>query len=329
MSNNHILFNHNNSYDLLANGLESHGIKCDKNNWHPSATQLSNTRACVIWFYDVMRHPLKVYKLKKLLNARNIPIVAWNRDAPHYLNRKAWRLNLFNHFHLLNIYATHTLIDSRRTFADTMIYLPNAANNVKYNLHGSEKEVFTFLRDSSNYKYDVSFFGGMDGSRYKEDIQREVFFKHLSTKLKKRNISYKFIDTVNNSISIESQIELIQTSRINLNYGARCEYRASIASGLPERIFGIPATGGFLLSDHRTHAIDTFSVGTHMDEFHTMDECVAKIEYYLDHFDKSRSMAELCYRYVIEKHTYTNRAKTLLNAIDAWRDGKRGLITTL
>jgi len=319
MDSKRILFNHDLSYDLLSSGLGSRNIACDKNNWSPSATQLSNTIACVIWFYDVLRHPLKVYKLKKLLNARNIPVVAWNRDAPHYLNRKAWRLNLFNNFHLLDIYATHTLIDSKRTFANKVIYLPNAANSARYNLRGSEKEVFTSLRDNSSYKYDVSFFGGMDGSHYKEDIQRENFFKAISEKLERLNISYKFIDTVNSSISLEQQIALIQTSRINLNYGARCEYQAPIASGLPERSFGIPATGGFLLSDYRTHNMDAFSVGTHMDEFNSLDECVEKINYYLNHFNLSRDMAEKCYHHVMEHHTYFNRSDSLLDVIYTWR----------
>ena len=321
-----ILINHTGFYFPLVKGLEEQGVQCLWDVWNPSREQLAISTACFIWFYDVLRYPLKVYKLKQKLNKHNIPLIAWNRDAPHYLNRKAWRLNLFNHIQLLDIYATHTLIDSKRTFSKSLLYLPNGANIKQYNLYGDENEVFSKLRADNNYKYDVSFFGGMDGKRYKEDLKRDIFFKNLAVELDKRGISHQFIETGNKGISLEQQIALIQTSKINLNYGARCEYNAPIASGLPERCFGIPAAGGFLLCDKRTHTKDHFIVGKHMDEFSSIDECVLKIEKHLTNFINIRNIAESGYHHVIQHHTYANRATTLLNAIQAWHNGKRGLL---
>ena len=321
-----ILINHTGFYLPLAKALEEQGFQCLWDAWNPSREQLAISTACFIWFYDVLRYPFKVYALKQKLNKYNIPLIAWNRDAPHYLNRKAWRLNLFNHIQLLDIYATHTLIDKKRTFAKSRLYLPNAANIEQYNLHGNKNDVLTNLRIESNYKYDVSFFGGMDGKRYKEDLEREIFFKHLSVELDKRGISYQFIEMGDKKISIEQQIALIQSSKINLNYGARCEYKAPIASGLPERCFGIPAVGGFLLCDKRTHTKDHFRVGKHMDEFSSIDECLLKIEQHLDNFKNLRTIAECGYHHVVQHHTYANRATTLLNAIQAWHDEERGLL---
>ena len=313
-------------YLPLAKGLEEQGFQCLWDAWNPSREQLAISTACFIWFYDVLRYPFKVYALKQKLNKYNIPLIAWNRDAPHYLNRKAWRLNLFNHIQLLDIYATHTLIDSKRTFSKSLLYLPNGANIKQYNLYGDENEVFSKLRADNNYKYDVSFFGGMDGKRYKEDLKRDIFFKNLAVELDKRGISHQFIETGNKGISLEQQIALIQTSKINLNYGARCEYNAPIASGLPERCFGIPATGGFLLCDKRTHAKDDFTPGTNWAEFDGLDDCVTKIQYWLEHFDEARDLAERCHEHVIKNHTYAHRAKKMIDAIHAWHDGKRGLI---
>jgi len=319
---NHIIINHKYFYLPLANALERIGLICDWDIWAPTNDQLLTTTACFIDFYDVMRHPLKVYRLKKRINKYNIPLVAWNRDAPHYLNKKKWRLDLFNHIQLLDIYATHTLIDTKRSFANTMLYLPNAADSNKYNLLGNEKIVFTNLRNPINYTYDVSFFGGMNGSRYKEDLDREIFFKLLSKKLDNKNIKYKFIETGSNKISVGQQIKLIQSSIINLSYGARCEYSAPIASGLPERCFGIPASGGFLLCDQRTHLKDTFVVGEHMDQFKDISECVSKIEYYLKRFNTTRDIAENCYRHVMKNNRYENRALTLYNEILLWQNKK-------
>lgn len=315
-----IIINHKDFYAPLQSALAKRELIVLNENWLPSTNYLRKVCACFIDFYDVMRRPLKTFRLKKRLNSHNIPLVAWNRDAPHYLNKKKWRLDLFNNIQLLDIYATHTLIDKNRTFADTVLYLPNAADIDRYNLYGNEQTIFTHLRNPLNYTYDVSFFGGMDGSRYKEDIDREKFFSKLSQELDKKDIRYNFIETGANRISIDEQIKLIQSSIINLNYGARCEFGAPVASGLPERCFGIPASGGFLLCDKRTHTKDTFIVGKHMDEFTDLSECVRKIEYYINNFKLTRDIAENCYHHIRKNHTYTNRAETLHKAIELWQN---------
>jgi|TARA_B100000959_G_C14873019_1_gene579144 spore maturation protein CgeB len=317
-----IIINHKRFCVPLQAALTDVGLLSLGENWIPTKQYLENTCACLIDFYDVMRYPLKTYRLKKRLNKYNIPLIAWNRDAPHYLNKKTWRLDLFNRIKLLDIYATHTLINSSRTFADTVLYLPNAADIERYHLYGNEKTIFTHLRDPLNYRYDVSFFGGMDGSRYKEDIDREIFFSSLSKELDKKDIRYNFIETGANNLSVDQQIKIIQSSVININYGARCEYGAPVASGLPERCFGIPASGGFLLCDKRTHTKDTFIVGKHMDEFNDLPECVSKIEYYIKHFNQARDIAENGYHHVVQNHTYRNRAIKLHDYILLWENKK-------
>jgi spore maturation protein CgeB len=248
-----------------------------------------------------------------------VPLITWNRDAPHYLNRKAWRLDWLDWSRQLDIYASHTLIDHRR-FADQILYLPNAADIDIYKPGGAISEVFSRLRNTDNYRYDVSFFGGMNGSRYKEDAERERFFKALGKRLTALGISFVFREA--EGMSVAEQIEFIQASRISLNFGARCEYQAPIASGLPERCYGIPACGGFLLCDKRTHARDDFNIGDNWAEFDSIDDCLAQIEYWLAHFDLARDLAERCYHHVMTHHTYRNRAATLHAALQTWYAGK-------
>lgn len=323
---NWIIINHNNFFRPLLQNLEDTGLELAHEHWHPTPELLEKSLACFIWFYDALRHPLKVFVLRQRLHKHGVPLIAWNRDAPHYLNRKAWRLNLLNHFRLFDIYATHTLIDDKRQFANLQLFLPNAANPKLYNLRGPEKEIFNHLRQTENYQYDVSFFGGMDGQRHKEDLERQHFFEALGQRLEQLGISCLFVDTGNEGMPIERQIEIIQKSRINLSYGARCEYLSPVASGLPERFFGIPACGGFLLGDKRTHTKDNFEPEVHMSEFSDLEECISKIQYYLEHFDHIRDMAEKAYYHVIAHHTYKNRADKLVSAIHAWHQGKKGLI---
>lgn len=311
----HLIINHSGFLPPMRRALEARGLVIDEDIWQPSAAQLKKTIACYVWFYDCLRHPLRIWRLKRLLRRHGVPLLTWNRDAPHYLNRKAWRLDWLDRARLLDIYASHSLIDGRR-FAGQVLYLPNAADIDTYKINGVVSEVFARLRDPASYRYDVSFFGGMNGTRYKEDAERERFFKALGEKLTARGIRFMFQEA--EGMSVAEQIEFIHASRINLNFGARCEYQAPVASGLPERCYGIPACGGFLLCDKRTHARDDFSIGENWAEFDGVDDCLAQIEYWLAHFDQARDLAERCHRHVMTNHSYRNRAATFHEALLTW-----------
>ena len=97
-----------------------------------------------------------------------------------------------------------------------------------------------------------------------------------------------------------------------------------MASGLPERCYGIPACGGFLLCDKRTHARDDFTPGDNWAEFDGLDDCVAKIVFWLENFSAARDLAERCHAHVMARHTYAHRAATLHDALLAWHEGQRG-----
>lgn len=121
-------------------------------------------------------------------------------------------------------------------------------------------------------------------------------------------------------MSVENQVRLIQESRINLNFGAACD-SATVSWGLAERCFGIPACGGFLLSDYRQHARDTFPPDLWVD-FTDIGDCVEKIRYYLAHFEQVRELAEGLHREVMLRHTYVHRARAFVGLAMAWREGR-------
>lgn len=308
----------------LESALEKRGIVFERISPRPGEQIRSDCLACLVWFYFPMRSPLEAIRLKRCLGQQHIPMVAWNRDAPHYLNRAAWRLNLFDRVRLLDVYATHTLADSHRQFADLQLYLPNAADTGRYNLGPDPVAAMGALRNSSAYEFDVSFFGAMDGARYKEMRARQEFFTELGRRLSAKRIRFLFREA--NDMSLADQIHLIRTSRINLNYGASCEYLAPSASGLPERCYGIPAAGGFLLCDRRLHAKDDFTPGENWAEFDGLEDCVRQIEFWLANFDAARSLAERCHAHVMAHHTYSNRAEKLHLTLLDWHAGRRGLV---
>lgn len=301
--------------ELAARGLELR----ESRTWRDAdCSDPQRILGAYTWFYEGLRHPLTIWRMRQWLRRRGIPLFVWNQDAPHYLNRAGWRLDLLDRARLYDIYATHTLIDVRR-FAASLLYLPNAADTARYNLSGT---TLGALRDTADYDYDVCFFGAMDGSRYKEMQARQDFFAALGERLTARNVRFLFRESA--GMGVDEQVRLIQRSRINLNYGASCDYQAPVASGLPERCYGIPACGGFLLCDRRTHARDDFDPGENWAEFEGVDDCVARIEFWLARLPAARDLAERCHAHVMARHTYTHRAGTLHSALLAWHAGKRG-----
>lgn len=270
-------------------------------------------------FYETLKRPIHSTLRFRAMRGRDIPVMTWNRDAPHYLNQARWRLYLLEYLRPFDLYATHSTIDGRR-FGRHDIYLANAADIDHYFLT-DVAAAFSRLRNPDGYQFDVSFFGSMDGDRYKEMRRRQVFFAELGRRLTAQGIRFLFREA--EGMSHDEQIELIQASRINLNFDASCDYGAPVASGLPERCYGIPACGGFLLCDLRTHARNDFTPGENWAEFNGLDDCVAKIEYWLANFDAARDLAERCHAHVMARHTYAHRAATLHHALLAWHEGKR------
>lgn len=318
-----LLIAHGSLHPALRRELAACGLELrESRRWQDAdRSQPERILGAYTWFYEGLRHPLTIWGMRRFLRRHGIPLFVWNQDAPHYLNRAAWRLDWLDRARLYDIYATHSLVDARRVFADSTLYLPNAADTTRYHLHAATLES---LRGPDRYEHDVSFFGAMDGSRYKEMRARQEFFAALGERLTARGIRFLFRESA--GMSTEEQVALIQTSRINLNFGASCDYGAALASGLPERCYGIPACGGFLLCDRRSHARDDFTPGENWAEFEGLDDCVAQIEYWLANFAAARGLAERCHAHVLARHTYAQRAATLHRALNAWHEGRRGPI---
>ena len=59
---------------------------------------------------------------------------------------------------------------------------------------------------------------------------------------------------------------------------AACDAGAEPSWGLPERCYGVPACGGFLLSDRRRHAAEDFA-DDERAEYDGLDDCVRKIRH--------------------------------------------------
>ncbi|MCB6183377.1 glycosyltransferase [Leeia sp. TBRC 13508] len=299
-------------YPFLERAFESLGHETVHN-----VNDLQNVDMTILSMKYAAKRPFELYKIysKKRLG----PVVVWDRDGPSHMGEKAWRLWVLKHFRCMDLYATHTLQDAG-LFSNEVLYFANAACTFSYNLNGAN---LASLRDASTYKYDVTFFGETNGERFPEMLPRAEFLKALAVQLDKLDISYSFYPP---KMSLEEQISFIQSSKINLNFHAGCDtrwqggWRGQPKSwGLPERCYGVPATGGFLLSDERVHYKDDFSPDEYCT-FSDLDDCVTKIRYYISNFEASRVIAEKAYKKTHSSHTYVHRATRLLDFYSYWKE---------
>ncbi len=271
-------------------------------------SEIQNIDACLVDFCDSARCIRRLWRLKRGAERVGAVVVGIDRDAPWHKGVKAWKLWLVSKLRLLDIYAAHSIQESAR-FAQPL-YFPNAAWIEKYHLHGRSLES---LRDPAGYLYEVAFIGNINDQRYPEHRHRVEFLRQLQLLLSEDGIKLELFDGT--AMSVEQQVTIIQTTRINLNYGAAADNGGEASWGLPERCYGIPACGGFLISDRRCHAALDFDLNTEWIDFADMDECIFKIKYYLSNFDQARAIAERAHSRVVKQHTYSDRARSLIAAI--------------
>ena len=101
--------------------------------------------------------------------------------------------------------------------------------------------------------------------------------------------------------------KVFKASRINLNISLR-----SIKTGIPLRALDIMGCGGFLLSNYQKELAENFEDGKEMVVFYGLDDCIEKVEYYLEHEDERRAIAESGCRAVRERLGLKTQLKKLL-----------------
>lgn len=103
---------------------------------------------------------------------------------------------------------------------------------------------------------------------------------------------------------------LYASAKININI-----FHAQCLNGLNPRVYDVLACGGVLLTQYNPGIEDEFTIGRDLDVFHTRDELVEKIEYYLDRPNERAAMARSGQVHALAKCGYSVRIQTLLNAL--------------
>jgi spore maturation protein CgeB len=301
-----VLLNFRGGFAGLREGFEWLGCEVEENLWAPEAAALGGAALCVADFVDCARDVRRTAGLRRRLVRARVPFVALNRDAPFNRGVHPLRLAVLRRLKPFDAYATHSMQGAGR-YARRTLYCPNAARESIYRVSDAE---LTALRDPARYRWDVSFLGNLDVARFSEHARRVAFLQALSARMEEWGIRTLFRDSA--GVPVDEQIDIMQASRINLSAMAACDSDAEASWGLPERCYGVPACGGFLLADRRRHAAEDFAEDERA-EYDDFDDCVRKIRHFLANFGEARAIAERARARVERDHGYRNRAARLLD----------------
>lgn len=260
--------------------------------------------------FDEIKSPLALLAVKRRLGQAGIPYVFWNRDAPWNTGMKITRRLALQWIKPVDIYLAHSM-QNQEWFGGEAHYFPNAAQPEYYATTDMEA-----LRVESTYAYDVSFFGSFENQRDQNARNRRAFLDALEHQLQQSapGVRFKAVDTSRQGLSLSDQLALIRSAKINLNFGAMCDLPGHPSWGVPERVFGIPAAGGLVLSDARKHLEISFPASV-VPVFDSPVSCAEKIIELLKSFERIRMLAEAQHHHVLEQHTYRHRAQQLLKIL--------------
>jgi spore maturation protein CgeB len=306
-----IILNYRHKNERLEEALQEIGYTVVYGIWDIEEIKHLEACAVIFEFKQILKEELRFIKLSYQLKRAGIPTATWCLDLPN-IGASPWKLPIILKTGLIDVFATHSIqgLDKMRGMKSVLLYLPNAAWLSRLNLKGVSLED---LRSPDFYTVDVSFIGNIDAIKHPEHSRRAAFLNDLTGKLVGRRLTYRFVD--GRRMSFDDHIECFQKSRINLNFGCAADRYAVMSWGFPERCYGIPACGGFLLTEERVHAKDDFIVGDEIVMFEDIDDCIRKISYYIGLHDERRRIAENAHKRVIREHTYVHRAEKLMAAI--------------
>ncbi len=109
----------------------------------------------------------------------------------------------------------------------------------------------------------------------------------------------------------DDAVKIYNASKIILDMHTLSDRHEQIYNVTP-RVFEVPASGGFLLTNQSLQIKDFFTIGEEMIVYRNQDHLKDLIRYYLVHEDERLKIAERGYVKARSMHTYEQRLKTLL-----------------
>lgn len=146
------------------------------------------------------------------------------------------------------------------------------------------------------YECDIAFTGSVYGNR-------DIFIEGLKKKYGER---FKVFQNVYG----DDFYDLCQSTKILISpkFPATDYFWSN-------RIYMTLGAGGFLIHPYCLGLKDEFTAGVHYEDYKTQEELYTKIDYYLEHEEERKKIADAGYDKCTKDYSYTERVKKLLNEI--------------
>lgn len=200
------------------------------------------------------------------------------------------------------------------------LYLPLAVNAKAYRL-----DEF----DDNAPLYEISFVGRPLGEKRQKILAALIknfgkklnifsyekhFLQSLDDMKEKQFLSYKELDTYKSAyrgfLTTEKDLaKVYANSFVNINITLQGE------SGLNYRFFEVLASRGFLLTDNMADIERNFIVSKELETYKDIPDLIDKTDFYLKNVNIAQKIATIGYSDVCKRHSYTARARTILEKI--------------
>jgi spore maturation protein CgeB len=113
-------------------------------------------------------------------------------------------------------------------------------------------------------------------------------------------------------------VEIFNASRVNLNLSGSWSgpvWRRRLSVGqIKARVFEVPGSGGFLLTERSPHLERFFELEREVSVFNDTRGLIERVHFWLAHEDARAAAAQQAYERVLREHTYDHRFKEIFSA---------------
>lgn len=251
--------------------------------------------------------PGTLKKIKTLLP--NVSLVSWTLDDMYAWHNRSlyysWGLKYYDHVFTTKSYNVSEL----KTLGAQNIHFIYQAYSSKYHIPCSKC-------DSSDYKFDVLFIGHAEKERVESlnflannGIHIEIFgggWDKVDKSKIHTNLKIHAHDLVGKDYA-----EAISCSKISL-----CFLRKINRDLHTSRSVEIPACRGFMIGERTNEHLSLFKENEEAVYFKSNEELFEKVQYYLQHEDERKIIAEKGYkRCFFDKYSYEDMVERILHAV--------------
>jgi hypothetical protein len=252
-----------------------------------------------------------LHGIRTIKNFKNRPmLICWNVDKK--LQASDFKQGLLDLFAEMDIFYTIALgnVPQYQELFGAKVKVKHLQQGCDPAMHKTE----TITQEDLNKYTCDAFFAGSTTSCGGEIVGRQR--TNLFDVLNQSGINFKrFGDGKPNRIVDAEHNKACMCAKVSLGHNGW----APVSISMSVRDYKIMGAGGFLLTQYCQDIEKWFKIGKECDIYKTPQECVEKIQYYLNHEEERQRIAQNGQKIVYEKHKYIDRMRVVLDDVNKFK----------